>query len=759
MATDGTVKIGTKLDESGITTGLKSTEKVARKTFEEIAKESGKTVEELKADIKRIAEEYQRQGYNIPNSYKKAYADMGVYSKSAKKSMVEDADDVADSHESSSKRSKNAWKSALSDIGTYAQKGFAVLEQVAVTAAKATATAVAGLTAAMSAATVAGVKYNATIEGYQTSFEVMTGSAEKAAEVVERLKELGASTPFELPDLANATQLLMNYGFTADEAIDRMLMLGDISQGSADKMGRIAMAYGQMSSAGKVALEDVKQMIEAGFNPLQEISDTTGESMASLYERISKGTISVDEITASMQRATSEGGKYYQSMEKQAQTMDGLMSTLKDNAQALLGDVVRPVSEAITGTLLPSAISAIDALSTAYQENGLIGMAEAGRGMIQGLLSGVVEQIPSLIQQGFRLVSDFKASIMEQMPTILEKGAELVTKLAEGAASMLPHIVQRGIESVLAMAEAVLANLPTLLDAGVQLIYSLAQGVVNALPTLIDKVPEIITQFWDTFDSLLWKIVEAGFNLVKMLGKGIIDNIGVIVDNAWEIVIAIVSTIAHLDMINMGKTLITNLAGGVKTMLSAIAQAAKDVVHNLTHPFDIKDWSGIGKNLIDGIKKGIVSAAKSLAEAAKNAVGGAVSSIKEFLGINSPSKLARDLLGKNMIAGIGVGFEMESDDLDKKAVGTVKKAVGAMQNSLDASSAVAAMKSSAYRTSDAILGGNTMGNKNTTEPEKHEPQGDNDLPGRIGRAVGDALEGKVFKVGEREFARLVEEVV
>ena len=108
-------------------------------------------------------------------------------------------------------------------------------------------------------------------------------------------------------------------GFSADEAMDKMMMLGDISQGSAEKMSRIATAYGQMSSAGKVSLEDVKQMIEAGFNPLQEISESTGESMASLYDRISKGTISVDEITASM-RATYEGGKYFQSMEKQSQT-------------------------------------------------------------------------------------------------------------------------------------------------------------------------------------------------------------------------------------------------------------------------------------------------------------------------------------------------------------------------------------------------------------------------------------------------------
>ena len=108
----------------------------------------------------------------------------------------------------------------------------------------------------------AGLDFNMQMESFQTSFEVMTGSAEKAAEITERLKDTAAKTPFAMEELAETTQLLMNYGLTADEAMSRMEMLGDISQGSADKMQRVAMAYGQMSSAGKVQLEDIKQMIE-----------------------------------------------------------------------------------------------------------------------------------------------------------------------------------------------------------------------------------------------------------------------------------------------------------------------------------------------------------------------------------------------------------------------------------------------------------------------------------------------------------------
>lgn len=200
----------------------------------------------------------------------------------------------------------------------------------------------------------AGISFNASIEQYQTSFEVMTGSAEKAAQITQQLKQIAANTPFELPQLADTTQLLMNYGFIADDAMKKMQMLGDISQGSADKMTRIATAYGQMSSAGKVSLEDVKQMIEAGFNPLQEISKSTGESMASLYDRISDGSLSVDEITASMERSTSAGGKYFQSMDKQSQTLNGKISTLKDTFNEFAGKAMQGLSDVLSNTVIPA---------------------------------------------------------------------------------------------------------------------------------------------------------------------------------------------------------------------------------------------------------------------------------------------------------------------------------------------------------------------------------------------------------------------
>ena len=254
---------------------------------------------------------------------------------------------------------------------------------------------------AIGSALKTGLTYNAQVEQYEAAFTTMLGSAEKASSLMEELKAKAASTPFELTDLTEATQLLLNYGFTADEVVDKMSMLGDIAQGNSEKMQRVATAYGQMSSAGKVTLEDVKQMIEAGFNPLQEIAESTGESMASLYDRISEGTVSVDEITAAMERATSEGGKYYKSMETQSKTLNGQLSTLKDNTNAFLGALTEGFNEVAKNDILPELNKELEELTRSATSGKLKPsidkLTTAFRDLAKKAINVVSDAIPKLI--------------------------------------------------------------------------------------------------------------------------------------------------------------------------------------------------------------------------------------------------------------------------------------------------------------------------------------------------------------------------
>lgn len=521
---------------------------------------------------------------------------------------------------------ESGFNSGISKLGGIAKKGAGVA-----------VAAVGAVTAALGAGVVAGVKYNASIESYQTSFEVMTGSAEKAAEVIDKLKKVGAETPFELPDLADTTQLLMNYGFSADEAMDSMMMLGDISQGSAEKMSRIATAYGQMSSAGKVSLEDVKQMIEAGFNPLQEISESTGESMASLYDRISKGTISVDEITASMQRATSEGGKYFQSMEKQSQTFSGLISTLKDNAQQLLGEVVKPISDGLTGSLLPAAISAIEQLTQGFEENGVAGMIQAAGNIVNGLFTGIMENAPMLISTGMELLNQFLLGVATGIPALLTKGFEMVTQLVIGILQNLPQLITQGVAVITNFVNGLLSSLPSVLQSGVQMILRLVDGIINNLPAIVSAAAQAIARFVASIASNLPQILSTGIKIIGELASGLIRAI-------------------------------PNLIGKIPQIISAIKNAFLSV-----------DWLSIGVNIIKGIASGVASAAGQLVDAAVSAATDALNWVKSKLGIHSPSRVFRDQVGKNMALGIGVGFEdnIPYKDMEKQANKMVSRIQGA----------------------------------------------------------------------------------
>ena len=182
-----------------------------------------------------------------------------------------------------------------------------------------------------------GISYNAGMESYLTNFKVMLGDEQLAAEKLEEIRKMAASTPFTLSDLTDGTQTLLQFGIAADDTTGVLKQLGDISLGNADKLQTLVRAYGKMSSAQKVTLENVNMMIDAGFNPLNQICEATGESMSDLYKRISDGKVGFDELAAAVNAATSEGGQFYNGMLEASQTVNGRLSTLQDNISALVG--------------------------------------------------------------------------------------------------------------------------------------------------------------------------------------------------------------------------------------------------------------------------------------------------------------------------------------------------------------------------------------------------------------------------------------
>ena len=341
------------------------------------------------------------------------------------------------------------------------------------------------------------VDYQKSMEYYTTSFTVMTGSADKASETVKKLADIGATTPFDMPQLADATSLLMNFGFNADDAVDSMMMLGDISQGSADKLDSISRAYGKMSSAQKVSLEDINMMIDAGFNPLQEISEHTGESMQSLYDRISHGKMSVDEITESMKRSTSEGGKYFKSMDEQSQTLDGRLSTLSDTVNSKLGEALQPILQKAADEWIPNITNAIDNID--------------------------IDSVVSVIDDIISGVGDLFGFIMNNGDTIISLVAGIGT-------AMMTWKVASMINGVVGAVKAF-----QVANEGASVAQALLNGVMNANPimlvaTLLAGLIATIVTLWNTNEGFRNAVINV-WNAFKDTVGSVITSVGGFIGN------------------------------------------------------------------------------------------------------------------------------------------------------------------------------------------------------------------------------------
>lgn len=263
------------------------------------------------------------------------------------------------------KTAETKTKSTIDKLQGYIKKGFAGLNNVVNTGIKA---ATAAVTAAGSALLTMGVNYNRQIEDYTTNFATMLGSMEEGAAKVEELKTLAAETPFELTDLADATQTLLAFNVASSESTTVLRQLGDISLGNAQKLETLTRAYGKMSSSQKVTLEDINMMIDAGFNPLLIVAEETGETMADLYDRISSGEMAFSEIESAIRQATSAGGQFYKGMENASKTLSGQWSTLTDNIRATMGLLATPISDALTGHILPAANEAVNEIYEKLQQ-------------------------------------------------------------------------------------------------------------------------------------------------------------------------------------------------------------------------------------------------------------------------------------------------------------------------------------------------------------------------------------------------------
>lgn len=220
-----------------------------------------------------------------------------------------------------------------------------------------------------------GISYNAQIEKYTTGFTNMLGSAQAAQEAMQAIQEDAARTPFDVASLTQANQLLISAGENAEYSRKVINALGDAvsaTGGGSAELSRMAANLQQIANVGKAATIDIKQFAYAGINIYQILADYTGKSV----QEVQKMTISYDLLSQALIAASEEGGRYYNAMDTQSQTMNGRISTLKDNVSQLSGLMTGDLSSGV-GVVIGHLNDMVVAAQEAYKEDGWKGLGNA----------------------------------------------------------------------------------------------------------------------------------------------------------------------------------------------------------------------------------------------------------------------------------------------------------------------------------------------------------------------------------------------
>lgn len=382
-----------------------------------------------------------------------------------------------------------------------------------------------------------GIAFNQQMEKYTTGFTNMLGSAEKAQAVLNQIKQDAARTPLNVDSLVQANQLLISAGVSAGEARSTILALGDAvsaTGGGSEVLSRMAANLQQIKNVGKAASIDIKQFAMAGIDIYGVLADYTGKSTSEVQGM----TITYDLLTAALKKASEEGGRYYNAMETQSQTLSGRIETLKDNWAQLLGTLTKGLTET-EGKLVTAAAGWVQRLQEGFETAGTNGLMQAGGHIVDEVASGISAGIPSLAARAEDAVQNFALYLQD--------------------------------------------NTGRIADTGGKLLVSLASGILDMAPTIVNSAEQIFSAFvvelWNHADE----IFTTGADLVGKLVKGFLSLTGNVIEAAGNITAAIVTKIFTTDWVQVGKDVVSSIGQGILDGISALSTPLDRLSYKLNH--------------------------------------------------------------------------------------------------------------------------------------------------------------------------------
>lgn len=512
---------------------------------------------------------------------------------------------------------------------------------------------VAGIGTAIKESIEAGAELQQSIGGIETLFKENADTVKQYAADAYKTAGLSANDYMQSVTGFSASLLQGLGGDTAKAAEVANMALVDMSDNAnkmGSDMGSIQNAYQGFAKQNYTMLDNLKlgyggtkSEMERLLKDAEKFSGVKYDidNLSDVYNAIHviQGELDITGTTA----------------KEASTTISGSMDSMKSSFQNVLADLA-------LGNDLSASMQGLGDSIAAVAQN------------IIPVITNIITSVPTLLV----------ALIPQLIPIVISGAQQLVQGLIDGFSQALPAISGISTQIPDGVITAISTGLPSLLQKGVEIISNVVNGLLQNLPTLISTGGNILSQLLNAFLAGLPGMLDAGVKLVGNIGTGLLQNGPKVLAAIGSVIAQLLSTIvSHLpELLQKGIELIGQLAAGIIEAIPKIALAVPQVISEIKTKFSEIDWGEVGSNIISGIAKGITGAVGKIKEAAEGAARKAYETAKKALGINSPSKLMRDEVGKFIPAGIAEGINQNAkvisfDAVANHIVSSAKSTIGA----------------------------------------------------------------------------------
>lgn len=472
----------------------------------------------------------------------------------------------------------------------------------------------------------------------------------------------------------NAAVELMGsiYEDTGDGIITALAAVSDTSVTAADALGKI----------NEVKYDDVGSAIEG-------LKRTFGKATIDVRSTLSSGLAdAIGGLVNTINSADGDVGKIFDGIVDAAKTalssISPVLAGWKDKGKELIGKLISGIVENLP-KIKGKAVDIVIMLADSISQN-TSGFLDAAKSMIDGILTAIQTFLPELLPLAVQMIetlikglSDALVMLMEYVPQIvtsiveiittnlpllIEAAIQILTALITGITDNLPLIVEGVIGILTSMCNIITENLPTILEAALTILMALVQGITDNLPVIIDAALNMIMALVQGLIDNLPELIDAAVDIIDSLVNGLVDNLGPLIDSALDIVMALFDGIVENlpKILEAGGKIITRLVRGIALSIPKILEAVPRVISAIWDTITETDWLQLGKDILGGLADGLWDGLSTIAQTIKDICSQIWDDFKSYFGINSPSKLMRDTVGRFLLPGVSVGIADTSDD-------------------------------------------------------------------------------------------------